>query len=146
MIDAAPARLILVIDANPDHNRIIETTLHETSGRYQIVAIASGLEALDFLYHRGIYDASPRPDIILLDLNLSDADGLDLLAEIKADHQLRRIPIVVFTLSDQSEHILKSYTLHSNCYVLKSDDLHNLASIVKRIEEFWLGIVTLPVE
>jgi chemotaxis family two-component system response regulator Rcp1 len=146
MVDAAAERLILVIDQNPDHIRIIESTLEDSQGNYRMVAIADGSEALDFLYRRGQHETAPRPDLILLDLHQSQPDGLEILSTIKANDQLRRIPIIMFTASDQPEHILRSYALQGNCYVLKSDDLGNLAAIVKRIEEFWLGIVTLPVE
>lgn len=146
MVYTVAERLILVIDGNPEHIRIVETTLQESQGSYRMVAIAQGAEALDFLHRRGDYEAASRPDLILLDLNLADMDGLDVLADMKADAPLRRIPTIVFTSSDQADHVFKSYALQGNCYVLKSDDLNNLASVVKRIEEFWLGIVTLPVE
>jgi len=146
MVNATAERLILVIDENPDHIRIIETVLNESPGRYRMVAIAQGSEALDFLHHRGAYEGAARPDLILLDLSLSDTHGLEILADVKADGQLRRIPIIVFTLSEQAEQIFKSYALQGNCYVIKSEDLNTLSGVVKRIEEFWLGIVTLPVE
>lgn len=146
MLDVAGERLILVVDGNPDHIRTISSVLGDSAERYQLVAIANGLEASDFLHKRGNYAGATRPDLVLLDCDLADTDGLDILAEMKADPQLRRIPIIVFTLSDRTEQIFRSYALQGNCYVLKSDDLENLSQVVKRIEEFWLGIVTLPIE
>jgi len=108
--------------------------------------VASSTQAMNFLHRRGEYGEAFRPDLILLDWDLPAGNGEAMLAEIKADPQLRRIPIVVLTLSDSAERILRSYTLQGNCYVIKSLDLDQLFQIVKRIEEFWLEIVTLPIE
>jgi len=146
MVNAVAERLILVIDANPEHIRVVESTFQESQGSYRMVAIAQGSEALDFLFHRGAHETASRPDLVLLDLNLPDTDGFDMLAAMKADSSLRRIPTIVFTSSNQAEHIFRSYALQGNCYVLKTEDLDSLAGVVKRIEEFWLGIVTLPGE
>ncbi len=146
-MEESPAeRLILVVQDNPEHTDLIKAALNENSGRRKIVAISDGLQALDFLHRRGNYADARRPDLILLDLNLPEKDGRELLAEIKADQQLRRIPIVVLTISANEEDIFRSYALQGNCYVVKSCDLEQLFQLVKRIEEFWLGIVTLPVE
>lgn len=146
-MEKSPAeRLILVLEDNPDHTRLIKDALNEKSFQHQIVAIADGTQAMDFLHRRGEYVDAPRPDLILLDLNLPGKDGRELLAEIKADPRLRRIPIVVLTLSAAEEDIFKSYALQGNCYVIKSSDLEQLYQLVKHIEEFWFGIVTLPVE
>ena len=146
MEESSAERLILVVQDNPDHSRLIEEALNEKTGRYQIIAIADGVEAMDFLHRQGNYADATRPDLILLDLNLPGKDGKELLAEIKADPQLRRIPIVVLTICANEEDIFRSYALQGNCYVIKSSDLEQLFQIVKRIEEFWLEIVTLPVE
>ena len=146
MEESSAERLILVVQDNPDHSRLIEEALNEKTGRYQIIAIADGVEAMDFLHRQGNYADATRPDLILLDLNLPGKDGKELLAEIKADPQLRRIPIVVLTICADEEDIFRSYALQGNCYVIKSSDLEQLFQIVKRIEEFWLEIVTLPVE
>lgn len=146
-MEKSPAeRLILVLEDNPDHTRLIKDALNENSFQHQIVAIADGTQAMDFLHRRGEYVDAPRPDLILLDLNLPGKDGRELLAEIKADPRLRRIPIVVLTLSAAEEDIFKSYALQGNCYVIKSSDLEQLYQIVKHIKEFWFGIVTLPVD
>ncbi len=146
MEESLAERLILVVQDNPEHTDLIKAALNENSGRRKIVAISDGLQALDFLHRRGNYADARRPDLILMDLNLPEKDGRELLAEIKADQQLRRIPIVVLTISANEEDIFRSYALQGNCYVVKSCDLEQLFQLVKRIEEFWLGIVTLPVE
>ncbi len=139
-------RLVLVVEDNAAHSRLIQDAFGQSAVRHQIVTIAEGDRALDYLHRRGEYAEAQRPDLILLELNLNSKDGRDILADIKADSQLRRIPIVVLTLSASEEDVLKSYTLQGNCYVVKSSDLNQLFQIVQRIEEFWLGIVTLPLE
>ncbi|NEQ30397.1 MAG: response regulator [Leptolyngbya sp. SIO4C5] len=139
-------RLILVIENSLEHQRLIEAVFQESTVPHKIVAIADGEQALNFLYRQGEYRTAARPDLILLDLDLPAKDGRELLAEIKAAPQLKRIPTVVLTLCDRPEDVLKTYTLQGNCYVLKSADFDQLFQIVKRIEEFWLGVVTLPLE
>lgn len=146
-MEASPAKLlILVLEGNPDHTRLIEDALNHDTVERQIVALADGIQAMDFLHRRGEYVDAPRPDLILLNLNLPGKDGREILAEIKADVQLRRIPIVVLTTCASVEDIFTSYAVQGNCYVIKSSDMAQLFALVKRIEEFWLGIVTLPVE
>mgnify|MGYP005846954019 CR=1 FL=1 len=139
-------RLILVVEDNPDHVATIQKAFSENASNHRLLAIASGAEALDFLNRRGQYQDAPRPDLILLDLNLPGKDGREILAEIKSNPHLKRIPIIVLTLSDREEDIFRSYSMQGNCYVIKSSDLDQLLHIVRRIEEFWLGIVTLPLE
>jgi CheY-like chemotaxis protein len=99
---------------------------------------------LAFLRHQGIYDNAATPHLILLDLNLPRKDGREVLAEIKADEKLKRIPVVVLTTSQDEQDVFKSYNLHANCYVTKPVDLEQFISVVKSIEDFWLGIVMLP--
>lgn len=139
-------RLIMIVEDNHDHANLIADALKESSTNNRIVTIADGTQAMDYLYHRGEYADAPRPDLIILDLHLPGKNGKEILAEIKADRQLHRIPIVVLTLSQSDEDIFGTYALQGNCYVMKSDDLHHLTQTVKRIEEFWLRIVTLPLE
>lgn len=139
-------RLIMILEDNPDHACLISNALTESSTNYRIVTIADGTQAMNFLHRRGEYSDAPRPDLIILDLHLPGKDGKEILAEIKADRQLHRIPIVVLTISHNEEDILGTYSLQGNCYVIKSDDLQQLSQTVKRIEEFWLRIVTLPLE
>lgn len=139
-------RLILVIADNPTHVHQIQTAFQDSEVPHHLVAIASVSEAIAFLRRQGDYSAASRPDLILLDLHLPDKHGRELLLEIKGDPKLRRIPIIVLTTSMEEDDILDSYALQGNCYVIKSSDLEQLFRVVKRIEEFWFGIVTLPVE
>ena len=139
-------KTLLVVESSPEHTRSIQQAFQDGSVYCRLEMVTNGLDAIDFLNRRGNYSGAPRPDLVLLDLNLPGKDGREVLAEIKAHSHLRRIPIVVLTLSDRVEDILTAYSLQGNCYVIKSTDIESLVQIVKRIEEFWLGIVTLPVE
>ena len=104
----------------------------------------NGIEAMAFLRREGPHAKAARPHLILLDLNLPIKDGREVLAEIKADEGLRRIPVVVLTTSKDEQDVLKSYHLHANCYITKPVDLDQFITVVKSIEDFWLGIVVLP--
>jgi two-component system, chemotaxis family, response regulator Rcp1 len=103
-----------------------------------------GVEALEFLRHQGRFTDVPRPDIILLDLNLPKKDGREVLSEIKNDDDLKRIPVVILTTSKAEEDVLRSYQLHANCYVTKPVDLEKFIVVVQSIDRFWLTVVTLP--
>ncbi len=103
-----------------------------------------GLEALEFLRSEGQFADAARPDIILLDLNMPRMDGRELLAEIKADPKLRRIPVVILTTSKSEEDIIRTYDLHANCYITKPVDLDQFITIVRSVEDFWFSIVKLP--
>jgi chemotaxis family two-component system response regulator Rcp1 len=105
---------------------------------------ADGVEALAFLKREGQYADAVRPDIILLDLNLPRKDGRELLADIKNDPDLRRIPVVILTTSKAEEDIIKTYDLHANCYITKPVDLDQFIAVIKTVEEFWFTIVKLP--
>jgi len=137
-------RLILVVEDDRDHLETIRSAFDLDAGQYQLMEIGNGEQALAFLQQQGNDASARRPDLILLALQLPGKDGHQVLAEIKADPHLRRIPIVVLTRSDREEDILTSYALQGNCYVIKPSDRDRLFQMVKRIEEFWLGIVTLP--
>lgn len=139
-------RFILVLDHNPEHVDTIQQTLQSSGKSYRIETIGDGDRALDFLHRRGPYSEADHPDVILLDLNLSGRDGKEILADIKSDSSLKRIPTIVFTVSESDADILYSYAHQGNCYVVKSSDLDQLSQIVKRIEDFWLEIVTLPMD
>jgi two-component system, chemotaxis family, response regulator Rcp1 len=106
--------------------------------------VQDGVAAMDFLRKSGKYGKSPRPDLIILDLNLPKKDGRQVLAEIKEDEDLKRIPVIILTSSRAEEDILKTYNLHANCYITKPIDLHQFLHVVQSIEEFWLSIVVLP--
>jgi two-component system, chemotaxis family, response regulator Rcp1 len=99
---------------------------------------------MQFLRREGKYGSAPRPEIILLDLNLPRKDGREVLQEIKADDELRRIPVVILTTSKAEEDVLRTYNLHANCYVTKPVDLEKFIVVVKSIDDFWLTVVTLP--
>ncbi|HEY9846911.1 MAG TPA: response regulator, partial [Candidatus Caenarcaniphilales bacterium] len=108
--------------------------------------VEDGVQALAFLNKRGRYTQVPRPDLILLDLNLPKKDGREVLAEIKTDKNLRRVTVVIMTTSQAEADIIRAYNLHANCYITKPLDLDQFIKVVKSIEEFWLTIVKLPAE
>ena len=141
-----PPRLaeILLVEDNPGDARLTQEALREGKLRNRIHHVRDGVEALAFLRHEGEYRDAPVPDIILLDLNMPRKDGREVLVEIKADTQLRFIPVVVLTTSEAENDIVKSYELHANCYITKPVDLEKFTSIVHTIEDFWLVIVRLP--
>lgn len=138
--------LILLIEDNASHAQLIEAALCIDSTHHQLIRTESSKQALNFLHQREEYADAPRPHIILLNLNLPDHEGKTILTTVKTHARLKRIPIIVLASSDSEEEILHTYDLQGNCYVIKSNDLNQLAFIVKRIKEFWLGIVTLPLE
>jgi len=137
-------KTIFLVEDNKADIRLIEEALKNSNVPHQVVAVRNGMDAMAFLRQEGEYVDAPRPDLILLDLNLPRKDGREVLAEIKADPNLKRIPVVVLTTSRNEEDISQSYDLHVNCYITKSRNLSQLFQIVKGIEEFWLGTVTLP--
>ncbi|NEO32431.1 MAG: response regulator [Symploca sp. SIO3C6] len=146
MEEGKTERTILLVEDNENQAHLIAEALKESSVPHQMVLVKDGIAALAYLRHEGEYTQTARPDIILLNLNLPKKNGKEVLAEIKADPKLKRIPVLVLTNSKSKEDILKSYELHVNCYITKSDDLSQLSEAVRKIEEFWLGIVTLPRE
>jgi len=135
---------ILLVEDNPGDIRLTQEALKESKMRNRLNIVYDGVEAMYFLRSKAPYENSPRPDIILLDLNLPRKDGRTVLEEIKADADLRRIPVVILTTSDDEHDILRSYDLHANCYITKPLDLNQFAAIVKTIENFWFQIVKLP--
>ena len=135
---------ILLVEDNPADVRLTVEVLKETKVRNTLTVAADGIEALDLLRRIGRYTHAVRPDLILLDLNLPRKDGRQVLAEIKADLDLKRIPVVILTSSKAEEDIIKSYNLYANCYVTKPVDLEQFVKVVKSIEDFWLTIVKLP--
>jgi chemotaxis family two-component system response regulator Rcp1 len=137
---------ILIVEDNIGHIRLIREAFKSSMLPYELIAVRDGIEAMDFLRQQGVYTDANRPDIILLDLNLPRKDGREVLAEVKTDPNLRRIPILVLTTSTNEEDIQRSYNLHANCYINKSGNLPELFLMVRRISEFWLETVTLPNE
>jgi chemotaxis family two-component system response regulator Rcp1 len=139
----APVEILLVED-NPADVRLTQEALKEGKVFNNLHWSKDGVEALEFLRRQGKHAGVPRPDIILLDLNLPKKDGREVLEEIKRDETLKRIPVVVLTTSKAEEDVLRTYNLHANCYVTKPVDLEKFMVVVKSIDIFWLTVVTLP--
>ena len=135
---------ILLVEDNPGDVRLTKEALKEGKVFSNLHTVKDGVEAMEFLRRQGKYSSVPRPDIILLDLNLPKKDGREVLQEIKSDEQLKRIPVVVLTTSKAEEDVLRTYNLHANCYVTKPVDLEKFMVVVKSIDVFWLTVVTLP--
>lgn len=135
---------ILLVEDNPGDARLAMEALKESKIRNNIHHVEDGSRALEFLRKQGEYMDAPRPGVILLDLNLPGKDGREVLEEIKADDDLKRIPVVILTVSEDEQDILKSYNLYANCYITKPIDLDQFMKVVKSIEDFWLTIVKLP--
>lgn len=135
---------VLLVEDNPGDVRLTVEALKEAKVSNHLNVAVDGMEAMAFLRREGKYADAPHPDLVLLDLNLPKKDGREVLAEIKSDQDLRRIPVVVMTTSKAEEDILRSYDLHANCYITKPVDLDQFITVVKSIENFWLTIVKLP--
>ena len=135
---------ILLVEDNPGDSRLAKEALKESKLKNNLYVAEDGVEAMNFLYKTGKYSKMPRPDLVILDLNLPKKDGREVLAEIKNDDNLKRIPVVILTISKAEEDILKTYNLHANCYVTKPLDLDQFMKVVRSIEDFWLTIVKLP--
>lgn len=135
---------ILLVEDNPAHADLTKEALKEGKVSNNLHVAADGEQAMDFLYKRGEFVSVPRPDIILLDLNLPRKDGREVLAEVKSDPGLRNIPVVVMTTSMADEDIARSYDLNVNCYITKPVDIEKFIEVVKSIDHFWFSIVTLP--
>jgi CheY-like chemotaxis protein len=135
---------ILLIEDNPGDVRLVEEALRENKLLNNLSVARDGVEALAFLRRAGKYAAAARPDLILLDLNLPRKSGYEVLREVKADDNLKRIPVVVLTTSAAEDDILDTYNLHANCYVTKPIGLAQFVEIIRQIENFWLGVVKLP--
>ena len=135
---------ILMADDNKGDVRLTLEALKGAKIRNNVHVVENGIEALAFLRKEGKYSNVPRPDIILLDLNMPKKDGREVLLEVKSDPGLKTIPIVILTVSQAEEDILKTYNLHANCYISKPVDLDQFVKIVRSIEDFWFTIVKLP--
>ena len=135
---------ILLVEDSPDDAFMTMEGLREGKIRNTVHLVEDGVEALRFLRRQGPHAAAPRPDLILLDLNLPRKDGREVLSEIKSDEDLKTIPVVILTTSQAEEDVVKSYHLHANCYVTKPVDLEKFIVVVQSIDRFWLTIATLP--
>jgi chemotaxis family two-component system response regulator Rcp1 len=135
---------ILLVEDNAGDVRLIKEAFKDSRIENKFSVVYDGEKAMDYLYKRGEYADTPRPDIIFLDLNLPKKSGLEILAEIKSHPELRKIPVVILTTSSAAEHIQKSYGLYANCYVTKPVDYNQFADVVKVIEGFWFNVARLP--
>ena len=144
MVDENRPVEILLVEDNPGDERLTREALKEGKVYSNLHWVKDGVEAMQFLRRQGKYASVPRPDIILLDLNLPKKDGREVLQDIKNDGDHKRIPVVVLTTSKAEEDVLRTYNLHANCYVTKPVDLEKFIVVVKSIDAFWLTVVTLP--
>jgi CheY-like chemotaxis protein len=147
MMMAPPASApidILLVEDNPGDVRLTREALSDAKVLNRLTVAVDGVEALAALRRQGRFANAPRPDIILLDLNLPRKDGRAVLAEIKKDPDLRRIPVIVLTTSKAEEDVLHTYDLHANCYIAKPLDLEQFITVVKSIEDFWFTVAKLP--
>jgi CheY-like chemotaxis protein len=135
---------ILLVEDNPGDVVLTQEALEEGKVLNNLYVASDGVEALNFLRKKGRHKNAVRPDLILLDLNLPKKDGREVLEEIKADPDLKRIPVVVLTTSQAEPDILRAYDLHANCYITKPVDLNQFIAIVESIRDFWVTIVKLP--
>lgn len=137
---------ILLVEDDPGDIRLTKEALKSNQIGNNLHVVEDGEEALDFLYRRGKYVGAPRPDLILLDLNLPRVNGQEVLGKIKHDSDLRLIPVVVLTTSTHEQDILKAYDLNANCYITKPLDWTQFVDVVRQIDNFWLGVVKLPLQ
>lgn len=135
---------ILLVEDNPGDVRLTMEALKDASVVNHLNVVRDGVEAMEFLHRHGQFEHAPRPDLILLDLNLPKKDGRQVLKEIKSDDTLKRIPVVVLTTSRAEEDILKAYDLSANCYITKPVDLDQFTQVMQAIEVFWLSVAKLP--
>jgi CheY-like chemotaxis protein len=138
-----PVKILLVED-NPGDVLLTQEALEECKMINMLFVAEDGEKAIQFLYKKDGYEEMPRPDLIILDLNLPKIHGTEVLKIIKSDTNLRAIPVVILTTSKAEEDVLKSYDLHANCYITKPLDMYRFIDVVKSIESFWMGIVYLP--
>jgi CheY-like chemotaxis protein len=135
---------ILLVEDSPSDTELTVEALKDFKVRNHVSIVEDGVLAMQFLRRQGPYAQAPRPDLIMLDLNLPRKDGREVLAEIKSDDQLKAIPIVVLTTSRADQDVLRAYQLNANCYINKPVDFNQFLDVVRAIESFWLYVVTLP--
>ncbi len=135
---------VLLVEDNPGDVRLTREAFKDAKMHLELHVARDGVEAMEFLYRLGRFHESPRPDLILLDLNLPRKDGRDVLAEIKGNPLLKTIPVVILTTSASDVDIESSYLLHANCYISKPVDMEGFLTVVKSIDDFWLSVVKLP--
>lgn len=147
LIHALPRPVeILLVEDSPGDVKLTEEALRDANVPNHLHVARDGEEAMRFLRRQPPFEASPRPDLILLDLNMPRKDGREVLAEIKADPDLRRIPVIILTTSQSEDDVAEAYNLAANCYVAKPVDLDQFLDVVRAIDDFWLTLVKLPSE
>jgi CheY-like chemotaxis protein len=135
---------ILLVEDNPGDVMLTQEAFQEGKLVHQLSVAGDGEEALDFLHQRGAHAGAPRPDLILLDLNLPKKDGREVLAELKNDPELRHIPVIVLTTSEAEMDVWNAYKLHANCYLTKPIQMNDFFRKIWLVEDFWLTVVRLP--
>lgn len=135
---------VLLVEDSPSDQELTREAFESARVLNELHVVGDGDEAMEFLYKRGPFSNAPRPDIVLLDLNLPRMDGREVLAEIKADESLRTIPVVILTTSDDEHDVLASYGLNANCYLTKPVGFENFMDVLRVLEQFWLVLVRLP--
>lgn len=135
---------ILLVEDNPVDILITRQALQDGKVYNRLHVVEDGEEAMDFLHREGKFVQAPRPDVVLLDLNLPKKSGMEVLAEMRRDAELALIPVVVLTTSEAEADILESYQLHANCFITKPVDMEQFTEVIKKIEGFWFTIVKLP--
>ena len=143
-IDRARPVEILLVEDSPTDALLAKEALESSRVCNHLHHVVDGVEALAFVRREGRYAGAPRPDLILLDLNLPRKDGREVLKEIKDDDQLQRIPVVVLTTSAQEADVVRAYGFHANCYIVKPVNFEQFADVVRSVETFWFAVVTLP--
>jgi len=146
MVNSVTPAEILLIEDSPSDVIMTREALASAKVLNNLHVVEDGVEAIQYLRRKNEHATAPRPHLVLLDLNLPRKNGLEVLAEIKADPSLKSIPVVVLTTSKAEEDVLRSYGLHANCYVAKPVDFINFAAVIRSIEKFWFTVVTLPEE
>lgn len=137
---------VLLVEDNPGDVRLTQEAFKESRLSVRISVACDGVEAMDFLHRRGEFVDAPKPDLILLDLNLPRKNGREVLSEIKADPELKRVPVIIMTTSKAEQDVHRAYNLNANCYIAKPVELDEFLNVVRSIEDFWLSVVTLPRE
>ena len=143
LTNARPIQILLVEDS-PTDAKLTLTALNLGKVANQVTHVEDGVQAMEFLQRQGKFKQAPRPDLILLDLNLPRKDGREVLEELKADPKFNTIPVVVLTTSKAEQDVLRSYQLHANCYITKPVNFEQFLEVIKSIEHFWLSVVVLP--
>lgn len=135
---------ILLVDDSADDVEFTLAALRDTKLSNSVHVVSDGVEAMKYLRREGEFASVEKPSLVLLDLNMPKKDGREVLTEMKADPELRKIPVVILTTSQAEEDVVRSYDLHANCYISKPVGLHELSRVVRMIDDFWFGIVKLP--